>query len=173
MARFAVLLRGINLGRSRRVGMAELRSFLTEQGYEDPRTLLQSGNLVLDAPAAPTSLGAQLSARFDMPIEVIIRSRDEIAAVVALNPLGSVATDGSRHVVAFGAGPLSDPLPPGDWGAEQYVVAGSEMYLWLPDGQQNSPLMKALGKLSGGPSVTVRNWNTVEKLLTLLDRPAA
>ncbi|MEV6303310.1 DUF1697 domain-containing protein [Actinoplanes sp. NPDC051861] len=174
MARYAALLRGINLGRSRRVGMPELRDFLTEQGYAEVSTLLQSGNVVLTSSSRPSSLSsslsAELSSRFDMPIEVIIRSRAEIAAVVALDPLGSVASDKSRYVVAFSAEPATDPLPPADWEPERYVVSGSEMYLWLPDGQMNSPLMKALGRIKGGPPVTVRNWNTVEKLLALLDR---
>ncbi|MFC7531824.1 DUF1697 domain-containing protein [Actinoplanes sp. GCM10030250] len=170
MVRYAALLRGINVGRSRRVGMADLRAFLQEQGYAGVGTLLQSGNVVLDAEEPPLSLGAELTQRFGMPIEVILRSRDELARVVALDPLGDVAGDKSRYVVGFAAAPLDDPFPPADWGAERYVIDGSEMYLWLPDGQMNSPLMKALGKVKGGPATTARNWNTVEKLLATMDR---
>ncbi|MEU4425934.1 DUF1697 domain-containing protein [Actinoplanes sp. NPDC024001] len=176
MARYAALLRGINLGRSRRVGMADLRTLLIEQGYGGVATLLQSGNVVLDSDQPAASLGPALeeaiTKRFGMPVEVILRSRDEIAQVVALNPLGSVADDGSRYVVAFLASPASeDPLKGVDTGDERYVLSGAEMYLWLPGGQQNSPLMKALAKIKAGPSATVRNWNTVEKLLAMLDRP--
>jgi uncharacterized protein (DUF1697 family) len=176
VARYAVLLRGINLGRSRRVGMADLRAALTEQGYEGVATLLQSGNVVLDSGLAPArlkrALESSLQDRFGMPIEVILRSRDEVARVVAVNPLGEVADDGSRYVVVFLAEPAGDdPLAGVEAGEERYVIDGSEMYLWLPGGQQNSPLMKALGKIKAGPSATVRNWNTVEKLLAMLDRP--
>src|SRR5688572_680112 len=59
-ARYAVLLRGINLGRARRVGMADLREALTGAGYGNVRTLLQSGNVVLDADAAPGQLAPAL-----------------------------------------------------------------------------------------------------------------
>ncbi|WP_309238749.1 DUF1697 domain-containing protein [Actinoplanes aureus] len=179
MARYAVLLRGINLGRSRRVGMADLRALLVEEGYEGVATLLQSGNVVLESDMSPATLRKALEGtlqeRFGMPIEVILRSRDELAAVVRRNPLGNVADDGSRYVVAFLASPATgdDPLAGVDAGDERYVISGSEMYLWLPAGQQNSPLMKALGKIKNGPSATVRNWNTVEKLLAMLDRPGA
>ena len=196
MARYAVLLRGINLGRSRRVAMADLRAALTAAGYEGVATLLQSGNVVLDSPQPAGSLKPALEAlladRFGMPIEVILRSRDEVARVVERNPLREVAHDGSRYVVAFLASSFSaasssfaapavsassspafgdDPLKGVEAGAERYVIDGAEIYLWLPDGQQNSPLMKALGKIKNGPSATVRNWNTVEKLLALLDGP--
>lgn len=133
--------------------------------------------MVLDSDLAParlkTALESSLQDRFGMPIEVILRSRDEMARVVAFNPLGEVADDGSRYVVAFlaSAAGKDDPLAGVETGAERYVIDGSEMYLWLPGGQQNSPTMKALGKIKTGPSATVRNWNTVEKLLAMLDRP--
>ena len=60
MTRYAVLLRGINLGRSRRIGMADLRALLTEAGYGGVATLLQSGNVVLDSDLAPGPLRTAL-----------------------------------------------------------------------------------------------------------------
>ncbi|TYB96080.1 DUF1697 domain-containing protein [Micromonospora sp. WP24] len=176
MTRYAVLLRGINLGRARRVAMADLRTLLTEEGYGNVATLLQSGNVVLDADRPPDELGPlierALEKRFGMPVEVFLRSRDELARVVARNPLAAVANDGSRYVVSFLARPPDRPveeeLAGVDLGADRYAVDGTEMYLWCPGGQRDSPLMKALGRIKGGPPATVRNWNTVEKLLAMM-----
>ncbi|MFF4880834.1 DUF1697 domain-containing protein [Micromonospora sp. NPDC000668] len=176
VARYAVLLRGINLGKARRVAMADLRILLTEEGYDNVATLLQSGNVVLDADRAPAELGPALEQAiekgFGIPVGVILRSRDELARVVAKNPLTAVADDGSKYVVSFLARPIDRPiedeLAGTELGADRYAVDGTEIYIWCPGGLRDSPLMKALGKIKDGPPATVRNWNTVEKLLTMM-----
>ena len=177
MDRYAVLLRGINLGRARRVGMADLRDLLPEHGYGNVGTLLQSGNVVLDTEQSAGELGPAIELaierRFGFAVDVILRSRDELARVVATNPLREAATDGSKYIVAFmaepPASPVDDVLQGVDLGGDRYAVHGAEMYIWCPGGLLDSPLMTALGKASGGPSATVRNWNTVEKLHSMMD----
>lgn len=176
MARYAVLLRGINVGKARRIGMADLRELLTAEGYRNVATLLQSGNVVLDADQSRDELGPAIEqaieARFGFAVDVILRSQDELARVVATNPLRDVATDGSMHVVVFLAEPPTSPVDAAlegiDLGEDRYAVDGTEMYIWCPDSLLNSPVMTALGKAKGGPSATVRNWNTVEKLHALM-----
>jgi uncharacterized protein (DUF1697 family) len=177
MTRYAVLLRGINLGRSRRVAMADLRELLTAEGYGNVRTLLQSGNVVLDTDRSATALTGALEAalerRFGFPVDVLVRSRDELLGVLAADPLGEVADDGAKYQVVFLAGPadrtLRAALDSDDAGDDRYVLGDRELYLWCPNGIQGSPLMAALGKLRGGPPATTRNWNTVRKLAALLD----
>jgi uncharacterized protein (DUF1697 family) len=176
MARYAVLLRGINVGKAKRVGMADLRALLTEQGYGNVRTLLRSGNAVLDAEQGADELGPAISEaiarRFGFGVDVILRGHADLARVVAANPLREVATDGSKHVVAFmahpPASPVEDALDGVDLGEDRYAVDGAEMFIWCPNGLRDSPLMTALGRMKGGPSTTVRNWNTVEKLHALM-----
>ncbi|BAL87593.1 hypothetical protein AMIS_23730 [Actinoplanes missouriensis 431] len=171
MTRYAVLLRGINVGRNRRIAMADLRELLTGAGYANVATLLQSGNAVLDTDQSAAELGPALERlieeRFGFPVGVILRSQDELARIVALNPLKSVATDGSRYFVSFAGVEGSGAIPEVD-SADQCVVDGAETYLWCPDGMRDSPLIKALTKVKNPPPSTIRNWNTVEKLLTLM-----
>src|SRR5436190_18517210 len=99
------LLRGINLGPSRRVAMGDLRALLRDAGYDDVRTYVQSGNIVLSSDAQPRELERQMaeliSARFGFDVPVIVRTRDELAGVVAANPLGNVADDPKRYQVSF------------------------------------------------------------------------
>ena len=176
MTRYALLLRGVNLGRAHRVAMADLRALLQAEGHAAVRTLLQSGNVVLDSdlPAGELARSVEraLEQRFGFPIGTVVRTRDELLDVVAKDPLGTVADDPSRYVVAF----CADPVPPDvdellrsvDPGDDVHVVDGRELYLWCPHGQLESPLAAALAKRRGGPVTTVRNWRTVRRLADLL-----
>jgi uncharacterized protein (DUF1697 family) len=176
MTRYALLLRGINVGRAHRIPMADLRALLEDQGWGPATTLLQSGNVVVDAELAAGELAHTaerlLEERFGFPVPVVVRTADELQAVVAADPLGSVATDPSRYVVSFSAAEvpaevvdLLGSLDPRD---DAFAVSGREVYLWCPQGQLDSPLAAALAKHRGGPVGTARNWKTVVKLAELL-----
>jgi len=178
VTRYVALLRGINVGTAKQVGMSELRSVVAALGHTDVKTHLRSGNVLLTAEAtSPDKLAAQLRkairAEFSMTVSVVVRTRDELAAVVASNPLADVATDPSRSVVAFLSGP-PDPTGLGallavDIAPEQIVADGRELYLWCPNGQADGAATKALTKAKLKVTVTARNWRTVTKLLELAD----
>ncbi len=173
----AVLLRGINLAKRRRVSMPDLRKLLEQHGYGDVRTHLQSGNVILSSPLSPrqleTRLERELAAGLGFDVAVLVRTRSELAKVVALDPLGKVATNPSRYLVSF----LSKKLPAAvarelestDVAPGRVVVEGRELYAWHPEGVQRSPLVKLLDDKRLGVVSTARNWNTVTKLLELLD----
>jgi uncharacterized protein (DUF1697 family) len=157
--------------------MSDLRELLDGHGYRDVRTHLQSGNVVLSSPLAPRKLEArlerQLATGLGMEVRVLVRTGAELAAVVRRDPLGKVATNGSRYVVSF----LSKRLPAkaareleaADVDPAQLVIDGRELYAWYPDGVQRAPLAKLLADERLGVVSTARNWNTVTKLLQLLD----
>jgi uncharacterized protein (DUF1697 family) len=175
--RHIVLLRGINVGGHQRIAMADLRKLLTRLGYDDARTHLQSGNVVLtsDASAAEVrrTIERGLASDLNVDVEVFIRSRKQIADVVASNPLADVADNPSRHHVLFlsgtpSAGALREAAK-ADIGGERFAVIGREIYAWYPDGLQNAKLVKLLSEKRLGVSATARNWNTVLKLLELAD----
>jgi uncharacterized protein (DUF1697 family) len=111
MARHIVLLRGINIGPRNRIAMPALREALEDAGFEDVRTHLQSGNVVLESTAKPEAVARKcervISKRFGLEIPVVVRTRAQLAAVVKRNPLGKVATEPKRYQVTF----LSAKLP--------------------------------------------------------------
>lgn len=179
MADLAILLRGINVGTAKQVPMADLRALLSEAGYEEPRTLLRSGNVVVGSDQAPDEAAAAIEAllleRFGFEVAVVARTAEELRAVLDADPLAGVADNPARKLVAFlsaepDAGALA-PLLERDFGKEQLVAAGRELYLWCPDGQADGVLAKELGRAKLGVVVTVRNWNTVTKLLGLMSAP--
>jgi uncharacterized protein (DUF1697 family) len=171
--RYVVLLRGINLGRTRQVAMPRLREVLAGRGHGSVRTHVRSGNVLLDSPLAEAALAADVSGvieqEFGFAVPVVIRSAEEVAAVVAGDPFASVATDPARYLVTFLPVPPSpdrvDALPAA--GTGEYLVRGRELYLWLPDGIQNTPLASWKWDRLLGVAGTARNWNTVTKLAEL------
>jgi uncharacterized protein (DUF1697 family) len=174
MARQIALLRGINVGKSTKVGMAPLRELFAELGHTDIKTYINSGNVVFGGRKANVKkVEAALTDRFGFAIPVVVRTRDEIAAVVDANPLAEIATNASRYLVLFsGGGPIDASKAEGVavGSGESYTIVGSEAYMWLPDGVHASPLAKGLSeKRLGVAPLTGRNWRTVEKLLALAD----
>jgi len=177
MTRYVALLRGINVGKSNRVAMATLRGLLERLGHSDVRTHLNSGNAVFTVagrPAAATvakKIERGLLDETGLTLRVVVRSRDELAAVVDANPFADVADDPARLLVAFLAEAVPtgrlDGIEPDAFAPEQFYLARREVYLWLPGGIQASALTKALSDQRLGVAATSRNWNTVTKLLEL------
>jgi len=173
VARLIVLLRGINLGARNRVSMPELRKALADAGYDYVRTYLQSGNVVLTSTASAKKVAREceqvIADRFGLEIDVVVRTRNELAKVVERNPLARVAKDPKRYQVSFlGAKPdpevirkLSDAAVP----AEKLVSIGRELYAWHPEGIARSKLWAQLAGKGLGVTATARNWTTVTKLL--------
>jgi uncharacterized protein (DUF1697 family) len=174
-----LLLRGVNIGSHKRVAMPALRDLLSAAGFEDVRTYVASGNVVLSSSDAPASVAAEaeqlIAAEFGFDVDVIVRTRDELAEVVARNPLADEAVDPKRYQVTF----LEDEIAPGalerldlvSLEPERLVSVGRELYTWHPDGIGRSKLWGKLASRGGlATSGTARNWNTVTTLLAMADQ---
>jgi uncharacterized protein (DUF1697 family) len=170
VTRYVALLRGINVGKARQVGMAGLREGLAARGYGEVRTHLRSGNVLLDSRLGEERLTRELATAIEelagFPVPVVLRTAAELADVLARDPLGDRATDPARYSVTFlPAAPAREKvaeLPPADGG--EYVLDGRDLFLWLPDGMSRSPMGTwPWDRLLGVPG-TNRNWNTVAAL---------
>ena len=175
--RYVALLRGVNVGRSKRVAMRDLRAVVASLGYAAPRTLLNSGNVVFRAPEASpvdiaVSLEDALSAQLAVSSRVTVLTADEFTSSVRGNPLLAAVGDPSRLIVGF----LRDAsdvdrlraLALRDWAPEAFAAGERVAYAWCPGGVSSSPLLAAVAR-AVGDSITARNWATVLKLQTLLD----
>jgi uncharacterized protein (DUF1697 family) len=173
------LLRAINLGSRNRIAMADLRRIAGSLGYEDVATYVQSGNLVLSSAASPAEVEARLSkaiaAELGLDVPVVVRTRDELAAVIERDPLGHWQTDPKRYQVAFLEG---EPDPAAvaaahaaaaEYAPEEFMISGREIYRWHPRGQQAWKADKLLSAKKLGVRATARNWTTVTALLELAD----
>ena len=177
MARLIVLLRGVNIGPRNRVPMPALRELLADAGFDDVRTYVQSGNVVLSSAKTPAQVSRaverEITTAFGLDIAVVVRTRAQLAKVVQRNPLEDAVNDPKRYQVSFfSAKPTRAVLrkleaavvPP-----EQFVAAGREIYASHPAGVARSKLWALLAGRDLGVTATARNWTTVTKLLALAD----
>jgi uncharacterized protein (DUF1697 family) len=171
-----VLLRGVNVGRAKRIAMSDFAALLTDLGMTEVRTLLNSGNAVGTWPGKVDGLaagvGAAIEARLGFTCDVVVRTKAQIEDVVATDPLGTVATNPSWYLVTFLGSAPSAPavtrLAAMDLSPDEWVLDGEELYVWMPRAVNESPVGKQLAKGVLGVTWTGRNWSTVTKLRDLL-----
>jgi len=176
MARYVALFRGINVGKAKRIAMADLRTLLGKLGYTEVKTLLNSGNAVFTAGEAGAAKHAQriraaVHGKLGVDALVIVKSDKEVAAIVAGNELEKFATDPARLLVAMtndakalaGTGKLADA----QWGDERIHVGKYAAYLWCANGILESKVAAALLKKLDNMGTT-RNWSTLNKILALM-----
>jgi uncharacterized protein (DUF1697 family) len=176
--RHVVLLRGINLGSRNRIAMPKLREVLEAAGFDDVSTYLQSGNVVLSSARKPdgvaTGVRREIEEHFRLDVEVVVRSRAQLAAVVKRDPLGKVARDPKRYQVSFLATKpprgLKAKLEAAVADSERFAVHGREVYAWHPSGVARSKLWALLAGRDLGVVATSRNWTTVTSLLELAQK---
>jgi uncharacterized protein (DUF1697 family) len=177
VAQHILLLRGINLAGRNRIAMPALRDALTATGFEDVRTYLQSGNVVLSSTAKADAVVRKakrlIAKEFGLEIAVVGRTRAQLAKIVELNPLQKVAKDPKRYQVSFleakATRELMRPVEEAAVPPEQVVAVGREIYAWHPGGVGRSQLWALLGSQRLGVTATSRNWTTVTSLLKLAD----
>jgi uncharacterized protein (DUF1697 family) len=175
--RYAALLRGINVGKAKRIAMADLRELLGGLGYVEVRTHLQSGNAVVTGDEAEPAdqalrIEAAITDRLGMDVRCVVLTADHVRAIVAGHPFAGIATNGSRmmaHVLATEPDPAllvaHDPVA---LDPEHTRLGDRVIYQWCPDGLLAAPPVGGFAEKHLGVAVTARNWNTMTKLTELL-----
>ena len=166
MTAFVALLRAVNVGGTGKLPMAELKAFCEEAGFADVATWIASGNVVFTSRMSEARVKATLEKRLatyaGKPVGVLVRTADEMAAVMAANLFAD--RPGNRVVAIF-----LDDAPPADTldqvtgrRDEEIALGAREIYVWYGDGMADSKLrIKAAAKGTG------RNMNTVAKLAAM------
>jgi uncharacterized protein (DUF1697 family) len=178
MPRYAALLRGINVGKAKPVAMADLRALLEGLGYTDVQTLLRSGNAVFTAARAQPqklerAIEAALAKQLGMEVSCLVRSERELRAVIAADPFGDAASDGSKYLALFlSAQPGARLLAahdPRELAPDEIRVGKRVIYQWCPNGFLEAPSLGPFVEKHLKVRATGRNWNTVKKLAALAD----
>jgi uncharacterized protein (DUF1697 family) len=175
--RYVALLRGINVGRAKRIAMADLRDLVGSLGFSDVRTLLNSGNVLFTGRRVrPERLAGTIEdalvERLGVASRVTVLDGAGLAEVVDGNPLREGISAPSRFLVAFLRDPASartklEPLDRREWGGDAFALGTRAAYLWCPGGILQSPLLDVVSR-SLGDGVTTRNWATVTRLQAML-----
>ena len=176
--RFVLFPRGINVGKTNRVPMAELRAHLQAQGFTDVATLLASGNIIATHPEVMNSVDAAdmlrgiMTEQFGVTVPVIAKTAEEFKAAVKSAPLAHAEHDGSRFLLTFfncQPDPVSvKELLDHDFAPEAITIIGACAYVWAPNGVLASALNYRALEKALTVTATARNWNTITKIAAKL-----
>jgi uncharacterized protein (DUF1697 family) len=167
MTAYVALLRAINVGGTGKLDMEELRALCERCGFAGATTYVQSGNVVFKSNRSEASvqklLEQSLTEKMGKPVGVLVRSAEELSAVIAHNPFPDAAPN--QLIVFFLTAPtvrgtLESIATPG---GEQLAAHGREVFIHYPEGQGKSRLKLPFWKTGTG-----RNMNTVSRLSEML-----
>jgi len=174
--KYIVLLRGINVG-GKRIKMAHLREVLESMGFQDVKTYLQSGNVILthdstDKINIAGEIEKELSQKFGFSVNIIIRTKDELESIINNNPfikVSDIELD-KLHVTFLYDEPNKktvSSLNINKEDNEKFGINGREIYLYLPNGYARTKLNNNIFEKKLNTIATTRNWKTTNKLLEL------
>jgi uncharacterized protein (DUF1697 family) len=172
---WVALLRGINVGRNKRIAMTDVRAMVVSLGNGDVRTLGQSGNLIFSsaqrkAEPLEQEISKAIRATFAMDVAVLLRTAAEYADAVDANPFVARGVDARElHAAFLSAEPpkaKAASIDHAEFVPDEFAFGKRVVYVRLPNGIMGSTLPdwdKVLGVRA-----TQRNWNTTTKLRDLL-----
>ena len=170
MSTYVGLLKGVNVGGNNKIAMVQLRELFVSLGYEEVSTFIQSGNVIFasDVVPNPGDLERAIATRFDIHISVAVRTGNDLRRVIRNNPFEVI--NPSRLFVGFmtqmpakkDVGDLDHDV----FESERFSVIGAELYLDVPNDMAATKAPDYLNRRLKVP-ITMRNWNTVTKLLEL------
>jgi uncharacterized protein (DUF1697 family) len=172
---YVALLRGINLGAKKRVSMPDLRALFTSLGADDVTTYVQSGNVVFKSAEGSEKLVGVIERRIrrelGLTVKVLLRTKPQLAKVMAGNPFAKRVQDPTKlHVTFLAEKPNPSRvrrLDPKHGEPDDFRVLGLEVYLHCPNGYGRSKLTNAYFEQELGVAATTRNWKSVTKLAEL------
>ncbi len=178
MNRYIVLLRGVMPTGKNKVPMAQLRDVMTQAGYQHVRTWIQSGNLLVDTPdtAAQTAekVRALIAEHIGPELMAAARTREDIQLVLAGMPFPA-GHDPARVFYGFFESPPTrdtvSALLARDWGDNELVITPHAAYMYIPGDYTKARLNAAALEKHGGVRLTMRNANTLNKLVEMAGTP--
>jgi uncharacterized protein (DUF1697 family) len=173
------MLRGVNVGGHNKIKMDDLRTLYRSLKLEDPRTYVQSGNVIFrtkekNCPALAKKIQDAIEGKFGFRPEVIVRTTEELRSAIAASPFASRRNlEPGKILVTFLAGTpspyahatlLSLKAHP-----EELHLSGRELYIYFPDGAGKSKLPWSKVEKLVQATGTARNWNSVTKMLAMAE----
>ena len=179
MTIFLALFRGINVGGTRRLPMADLHAACLRLGWQNPQTYIQSGNLIVEAPLPEADARAMLTAHLHAALgwmpEIVFRQPAAWRAHVLANPFSAEPDIDPRalHLYLSAHPPAAEAacvLQARAAAGERVLLAGGALWIdYATSGIARSRLTPASIDRACGAPATGRNWNTVRQLSAMLD----
>ena len=172
------LLRGINVGGNKKIKMADLRDLYTSLGFQNTKTVLQSGNAVFetdltDMAVIKQTISDAIQTTFGFDVQIILRTPNQLEAIVANHPftdeqLNDPAKISIVYLDSIPDDEALDDLRDSNTGREEINSKGQQLYLFYPDGKGSSKLDNGRIERKLKVKATARNWNTTQKIINLI-----
>ena len=176
MPTYVSLLRGINVSGRNRIAMADLRALYEAHGHTDVSTYVQSGNVVSRSSARRTgtverAIQQAIADDLGLDVTVLVRTPAQLAKLIDTNPLVDGRVDPTKlHVTFLASKPPAakvDALDGQQYAPDEFVVAGTHVYLVCPDWYGNTKISNGYFERILGVAATTRNWKTVNQLAAI------
>ena len=171
---YVALMRGLNVGSNNRLPMVELRAIFDELGCASVESYIQSGNVIFEATPAlakkmPSQVQTLLAERYGYRLPVILRTHAELSILQAQNPFAAPGQEVKyTHLMCLAREPDAAQcatLERERFAPDSFEVRGKDVYLYYPNGTARSKLTNAYFDKKLNTTSTVRNWNTLTKLV--------
>jgi len=170
MKTYIVLFRGVNVGGNNLLSMEELSAFLEECGFQNVKTYIQSGNVVLEAKSISSNkLGTLIAGKFGFKPEVLVLDKSEFDSSIKHNPFHT--TEGKFvHFYFCSKDPKLNSEKTENYlaNSEEYKLKNKVFYLFAPKGIGRSKLVANIDSCLG-VSATGRNLNTIKRLKEMVE----
>jgi len=176
-SKYLALLRGINVGGKNMLQMKDLAAMFVAAGCSDVATYIQSGNVVFRANEKVASglsgmISQEIEKQFGIRVPVVLRSAEEMGGVVRGNPfLKMGVAEDLLHLCFLADSPAAEDIARLDVARsapDAFEMAGSEIYLMLPNGMARTKLTNAYFDSKLKTVSTARNWRTTLNLAQML-----
>ena len=164
--RYGAFLRAVNVGGTGKLPMSDLKEMCESLGFDGVKTYIASGNVVFRTAAPEAEVKQALEARLatyaGKPVDVFVRTAEELAGILTRNPFPDAAPN--RTVAMLTDGAAGTAVISGITGiADEDVRPGErELFIHFPNGQADTKLRYPAGFIGTG-----RNMNTIAKLAQL------
>lgn len=173
------ILRGINVGGRRKILMADLKALMSNSGFTDVKTYIQSGNVIfnnnqpLDHIEMATKIEKAITKQYGFDVPVIVLSAQEIAAAVQDNPFYQKEEEvdiKSLHLTFLKESPTAENLAKTEtynYEPDRFIIQDKNVFLFCAGKYHKSKLTNNFFEKKLKVAATTRNWKTVLKLLEL------
>ncbi|MEZ4803586.1 MAG: DUF1697 domain-containing protein [Gelidibacter sp.] len=173
MKTYIILLKGINVGGHKKVPMAELRELLTKEGFQNLKTYIQSGNVVLQSSETASKVEAKMQkaikSHFGFEVSVIVKTNKELQAIFDASPF-SKNTKEKSYFIMFNKTPDKELLKEVEsisFENEEVILKKDALYFYSSVGYGNAKFNMNTYEKKLKVTGTARNFNTMVKLLSL------
>ncbi len=177
METYIALLRGINVSGQKKIKMADLKVHLSELGFQDIQTYIQSGNIIFRtsktaSKSLENNIYEKIKEKYDFEVPVLVKTTEEFASILKNIPFPTIKDYSKLYFTLLNKKPsleLVKKLKEVDYSPEAYFIDNKVIYVYVPNGYGRAKINNNFFEKKLKVSATTRNWKTTTKLLEMVN----